>query len=79
MKYERESDGSYLHNCLLKWRPEQGKEAMFRIDNGSVKAYLNGYAIIPLEEYYELTQSGITKEDMIKIRQADRDLGKVTI
>jgi len=43
----------YLRNCYIKNR--DGGDTMFNIHNGVVDATLDGYAIIPIEEYNLLT------------------------
>lgn len=51
----REIDGrrSYLRNCLIRGRPRDG--VLFRINGASlVVAYLDGYAIVPVEDYVQL-------------------------
>jgi hypothetical protein len=47
-------NGSYLNNCIIVGRPIDG--AIFQDDriNTDVTCMLNGYAIIPIEDYYEL-------------------------
>jgi len=55
MKYEKNQDGSYLHNCYVKLRNSDGV-TLFDNTNGSVKASLNGYAVIPIEDYFDLVQ-----------------------
>jgi len=49
-------DGSHVMNCVVIGRGRNSDGALFRVtsDFSGVKAYLNGYAIIPLEEYSKL-------------------------
>ena len=48
----------YVHNCYLVMRDGErspyGEQHMFVQDEKGIKATLNGYAIIPVEQYEEL-------------------------
>jgi len=55
MKFEKMNDGSFVHNCRIVRRDNDKASVLFHQNgNESVAAFLNGYAIIPLEEYYQL-------------------------
>lgn len=48
-------EGGYLHNCYLM--PKAGETGMFRVSPSPehyLTAHLDGYAVIPLEEYERL-------------------------
>ena len=48
---------SYLRNCLIQCKPDADDEgAMFIGQDGLVLARLDGYAIIPRDEYESLVQ-----------------------
>ena len=51
MKYEKGKDGSHLHNCYIERRDGDLSEQLFRNDGGVITAFLNGYAIIPIDRY----------------------------
>ena len=53
---------SHVINCFIKSRADT-KHPLF-IGDGVITAYLDGYAIIPLEDYQELT--GEDMSDMLK-------------
>lgn len=56
MKYEKLKDGSYIHNCFIKRRENEKSSILFYQDGDeSISAFLNGYAVIPLDEYFRLT------------------------
>lgn len=55
MKYEKAKNGSYLHNCLIEGRKDSPPVAMLTETEEGLVITLNGYAIIPLEKYAELT------------------------
>ena len=73
MKYKKSENGSFIHNCLIARRKEEPEATLFEQLNksGDMLASLNGYAIIPLEEYAKLTGIEYDKEAII---QADKDL-----
>lgn len=74
MKYKTMLDGSYLHNFFLRRRNDEPSPYLFRITENRVNltAFLNGYAIIPLEEYYKLIGEKYLNSKFIK--QADKEL-----
>jgi len=84
MKYEKQKDGTYLHNCYV-WRREDDSTTIF--DNvGSrddvIIARLNGYAIVPIEEYARLVEMASPSDARLKpvifsmedIKEADEQL-----
>ena len=56
MKLEdiKEPEKGYVINCLLELK--DGEDMMFRQKDGLAIAYLDGYAIIPMEKYNEPKQ-----------------------
>ena len=46
------SPDSYLVDCFLK--PREQNDTLFYIKNGEILARLQGYAIVPREEYEQL-------------------------
>lgn len=48
-------DGSHLHNCVIQIREDSKASWLFDGTGETVTCFLNGYAIIPLEEYARLT------------------------
>jgi len=80
-KYEKLEDGSYLHNCFLVRRNNDPSNILFYQDgDNGVTARLNGYAIIPLEEYFELKDelgenANNYPDEMLKnVEEADKQL-----
>jgi hypothetical protein len=71
MTIEKCKDGSFVRNCLINRRKEDASPHMFYQDSEAsyISAFLNGYAIIPLEEYAELT--GDDYSDMIASAMED--------
>lgn len=59
MEYKKAKDGSYFHNNIVVGRKGDPSEMRFYSKPGgeSVVAFLNGYAIIPIEEYCRLKGS----------------------
>lgn len=55
--------GSYVQNCLLQGR---GRETLFTLDVKREEwiAHLDGYAIIPIEEYERLTGTKVPRPRM---------------
>ena len=49
-------DGSYIHNCFIKRRLDDVSGALFEIppDGSKMITKLDGYSIIPIEEYKRL-------------------------
>lgn len=78
-KYKAGPNGSYLHNCMVVMakRDRKEKRDLFHMDsNRNVSCRLNGYAIIPYEEYVVLKKMiEVNTFDLaLKIQQANRDL-----
>ncbi len=49
-------DGSYVHNCIIKRRLDDVSDCLFEVipDGSKMITKLNGYAIVPREEYEHL-------------------------
>lgn len=73
MKYGKAKDGSYVHNCYIEMRDGMKEKIPFHGTCDHVSAFLNGFAIIPIEDYAELTGKNFA-ETLEKIKQADIDL-----
>jgi hypothetical protein len=78
-EFKKLADGSYVHNCYLEGRDSDPAEFMFKQNaDDSISAFLNGYAIIPIETYEELSGKDFSGKDFSGIRQrinkADDDL-----
>lgn len=43
----------YVTNCLIETKKDQ-EGPCFHVDGDTVNAYLDGYAIIPMEKYEDL-------------------------
>ena len=72
MKYNKCKDGGFVHNCLTVRREGDKSAHMFKqLGDDSLTACLNGYAIIPMEEYAKLTGCDF---DAQAIAEADKDL-----
>ena len=56
MKYEKKIDGSYFHNNLVELREGEAAKYLFYNDGERITAFLNGYAIIPIEKYAALVK-----------------------
>ena len=54
IEYGKTTNGSYLHNCFFESRAGDPEKRVLSVESGKEKVALNGYAIIPLEEYYKL-------------------------
>ena len=82
MVFEKMKDGSYLHNCHIVFRENDKAKYLFHKDSEdkSLTAFLNGYAIIPLEEYYRLKDErgdkgfDLIEEALKNIKEADKQL-----
>lgn len=73
-KYSKGKDGSYVHNCLVVRREDDKVPTLFHQNgNEHVSAFLNGYAVIPIEEYENLTGKPTFIESR-SIKKADEDL-----
>jgi len=55
-KYEKGIDGSHIHNCCIMRRDGDLSEHLFRNDGSVITAFLNGYAIIPIDLYARLVE-----------------------
>ena len=76
--HKKLEDGSYVVNCIIKprYRHSKNATALFSRDGDkTIRAHLNGYAIVPVEDYLELTGKDMTY--LAKIKQAEIDLGEV--
>ena len=73
MDFQKMKDGSFVHNCYIARRRGEKAPLLFRQESDGSKliAFLNGYAIIPLEEYKKLKGEDF---DGTLIEKADRDL-----
>ncbi|MCG7948061.1 MAG: hypothetical protein JAZ07_17085 [Candidatus Thiodiazotropha endolucinida] len=72
--YEKCKDGSYVHNCFVVRREDDKSPTLFyQNGNEHVSAFLNGYAVIPLEEYERLTGEPTLIERQ-SIKKADEEL-----
>ena len=67
--------GYYITNCYLVTKPND--EIMFSGDELSVKPKLNGYAIIPLKEYVELSGIDVDEEWISRIDEFDEEVLKI--
>lgn len=70
-KYEKGKNDSYCHNSLVIIRDGDPAPALIHSDLDGVFARLNGYAIIPMEKYCELTDGAYDDQ---YIKQADLEL-----
>jgi len=76
MKHGKTENGSYVHNCLLILRKGSKVKRLFDL-NDPIIVRLNGYAIIPMEEYIKLKPNETFSDDfMQKIRDAEEDLNE---
>ena len=79
MKYIKCKDGSYVTNCYVKRRETDPSPYLFfqTPDGESLRPHLNGYAIIPIEEYRELTGQDVGISEA-QIDRANKDFyGKI--
>lgn len=82
MKYEKGKDGSHLHNCFVSRRNGDLSDQLFNQDDGTVTAFLNGYAVIPIEDYSQLVKMASPQDatlrpvpfSMALIRAANKDI-----
>jgi len=66
----KSKNGSFLHNCLTALSNEdvKNKRCLFKqLKNGDIVACLNGYAIIPIEQYYIITETDVPDDMQDKI------------
>ena len=76
-EYKKHKDGSYVHNCYIERRIDDMSKYMFYQSNDEyISAFLNGYAIIPLEKYYKLIDKEFPDQDKENIIEADKQLYK---
>ena len=79
--YKKLEDGSSVHNCIIKSRYYKDSKKAFALfsqdGDKTIRAHLNGYAIVPVEEYLEVTGKDMTY--LAKIKQAEIDLGEVEV
>ena len=71
MKYNKCKDGGFVHNCLIVRREGDTSPHMFSQNSERCTPTLNGYAIIPMEDYAKLTGRAF---DAKAIADADKDL-----
>jgi len=64
--YEKGKDGSYFHNNLLKRRDGEKAPQLFSNNDETISAFLNGYAIIPIEEYARLVEMASPSDARLK-------------
>jgi len=78
MKFEKGIDGSYFHNNLVIIRDDERESHLFYSSPKlrTISAFLNGYAIIPLETYYKLVRREIDERTREQIKEADKQLHK---
>jgi len=67
--------GHCMTNCLLIAKPED--VILFADDDFARKPKLNGYAVIPLSDYYELTGGEIDKGVADRIVEFESELLKL--
>ena len=72
-KYGKTKDGSYVHNCLIVPRADNKNDFLFMQTDNTVSCCLNGYAIIPIEEYERL-RGEIVGVDYQAIADAEKQL-----
>lgn len=70
----KNKDGSYLRNCYVSRRKCDQTYTLFTETDESVTTSLNGYAIIPLTEYADLT--GKDFDGLIKQAEEDEKITK---
>ena len=65
--YRKQKNGTYLYNCILRRRKNDPASWLLKINRkkGEMLIALNGYAIIPLEDYMKF--KGITDDKIKKI------------
>lgn len=71
MKYNKAKDGSFVHNCIIEKRHNDKARFLFSASDDTVTCSLNGYAIIPIEEYAKLKGESV---DLTNINKAYNDL-----
>jgi hypothetical protein len=75
MKFQGKNN-SYFHNNFLYPRDKDSRRGTPLIDGSGedVICRLNGYAIIPMEEYYKLKGEEISEDELKKIAEMDEKL-----
>lgn len=73
-RYTKSIDGSYLHNCYVGRRGDDPSKHIFYSSDKTTTVCLNGYAIIPLEEYHALRGTVMPKSEKTSIKEADEQL-----
>lgn len=64
--YGKHENGSYMHNCyLIPREKDRHRRLVINSDNNGVTVRLNGYAIIPLEEYAKLTDFDVDQKAIL--------------
>lgn len=75
VKCGKSKNGGYMHNCHLEMRAvDKCMFTDFDTDTGDPIATLNGYAIIPIEKYYELAGIEFTEKLNTQIEAVDKCL-----
>ena len=66
--YEKGKDGSHLCNCYLYSRKNELAQVLFEMNNEtqSISAFLNGYAIVPIEDYADLVEAASVSNAELK-------------
>lgn len=71
-------ENSYLHGCLIKKRDDDPSRALFTLTGETVMAcHLNGYAIVPIEEYYRLQGQSVKPVTLAEIKKADEQIERI--
>ena len=52
LRQPKSYDGGWLRNCQIM--PRDGEDVLFSTNGDGIRPYLDGYAIIPVEEYNRL-------------------------
>lgn len=73
-------NGSYFHNNYLHARDEDRELEVVLIDAATtddIICRLNGYAIIPIEKYYNLLQEDLPEGTSEKIKEMNERLAEI--
>jgi hypothetical protein len=73
---KRSTNGSYFFNGYVELRENDPNPDILFIRGNDFFAKLNGYAVIPLEEYYKLKGDRIDVETKKKIKDFDKMVGR---
>ena len=73
MEYMKATNGSYMHNCLVVRRESDPEMTIVNGSTDNVSVSLNGYAIIPIEDYFKLKGEG-SDLTMAKVKKVSREL-----